>query len=282
MSIAYYTEITPYFSAGVTFNYWDDLFYENQWEQMYNSKGDVKNFKTGELMGTITSNKKELFSFCGWNMNLGFLWKITEHWTLGGVFKTSFNADIRHEIEVEDIQEFPNDSVPYRYNNVTNQYDEKLKMPMSYGIGVAYRFSDDFTISGDIYRTHWGDFEYEHWQGNKTSPISGKDINDSDIDPTTWFRVGGEYILGDKKKFIVPICAGIFYDPAPAENSPDDYYGIALGMGFAYIAAGSRFNRYVFDIAYQFRFGDDVEVMESYYLEDVREHTVYTSLAVHF
>ncbi len=63
-------------------------------------------------------------------------------------------------------------------------------MPMSYGIGFAYRFSDEFTMSMDIYRTEWDDFVLTDSEGNETSPITGKTVDESGIDPTLQVRMG--------------------------------------------------------------------------------------------
>jgi hypothetical protein len=102
-------------------------------------------------------------------------------------------------------------------------------------------------------------------------------MDQSDIDPTTWARLGAEYLfIGDKT--VIPVRAGVFYDPAPAEGSSDKYYGFSLGSGIAY-------DRYAFDIAYQFRFGNNVgeSTLEGVsFSQDVREHTVYASLVYHF
>lgn len=71
---------------------------------------------------------------------------------------------------------------------------------------------------------------------------------------------------------------GIFHDPAPAEGSPDDYYGFSLGSGIAY-------KRIIFDVAYQYRFGRGVgkSILQNLgYSQDVDEHTVYSSLIIHF
>lgn len=72
--------------------------------------------------------------------------------------------------------------------------------------------------------------------------------------------------------------SGLFYDPAPAEGSPDDYYGFSLGGGIAYKGI-------VFDLAYQFRSGNDVggSILEGLgFSQDVQEHTIYSSLIFHF
>jgi hypothetical protein len=57
-----------------------------------------------------------------------------------------------------------------------------------------------------------------------------------------------------------------------------NYLGFSLGSG---ISVG----RYIFDIAYQYRFGNDVGESILGHMEfsqDIYEHTVYLSLIVHF
>jgi len=49
-----------------------------------------------------------------------------------------------------------------------------MDMPMSYGLGIAYRFSDRLTLSADIYRTEWQDFILTDSEGNETSPVTKK------------------------------------------------------------------------------------------------------------
>ena len=150
-------------------------------------------------------------------------------------------------------------------------------MPMSYGMGIGYRFSDQLTASFDIYRTEWDDFILTDENGNKTSAISFKPEKDSDIDPTIQIRAGMEYLI-IKNKYVIPIRGGVFSDPAPAEGSPDNYYGFSVGSGLAK-------GRLVWDIVYQYRFGNDVtdyiyETLD--FSQDVKEHTLYSSIIFHF
>jgi len=56
------------------------------------------------------------------------------------------------------------------------------------------------------------------------------------------------------------------------------FFGVSLGSGIAY-------DRFVFDLAYQFRFGNNVGdsiLKELDFSQDVREHTVYASVIIHF
>lgn len=129
----------------------------------------------------------------------------------------------------------------------------------------------------DVYRTEWDDYILHDATGNETNPITGKKKDESSIDPATQVRFGGEYLLIGKS-MVVPVRAGIFYDPEPAENSPDDFYGISLGTGIAY-------KKVVYDIAYQYRFGRDVRsttVGNDDSSQDVDQHTIYMSLIYHF
>jgi long-subunit fatty acid transport protein len=274
LGLAYSLEITPRFSAGITLNYWGDFIRKNEWELSHHMGGNVS---LGGVPGTFKSEKTDTYAFSGWNANLGFLWKMTEHWTLGGVFKTPFTASVDHRAHDVDTMTYPTFPPANTYSVKDRSSTDELRMPMSYGLGVAYRFSDRLTLSSDLYRTHWADFIYESEQGVRTSPISGKPEGSSDIVNTTWFRLGGEYLIIGAD-YVVPLRAGIFYDPAPADGSPDNYYGFALGSGISY-------GRFVFDVAYQFRFGNNVgaSTLRSWnFSQDVREHTIYTSMIVHF
>ncbi|MCP3872772.1 MAG: hypothetical protein GY699_06400 [Desulfobacteraceae bacterium] len=260
LGLAYATMITKNLSAGFTLNYWGDVIHDNEWTQTYY---EITTWPPAWGMPQDFSTFVEEYTFKGWNANLGFLWRASEHWTLGGVFKLPFTADIEHKRTLNGI--------------ITSDTKDEMDMPMSYGLGVAYRHSDTFTVSADAYRTHWEDFIYRTQTGVETSPISSKPISESDIDPTTWLRLGAEYLyIG--KKVIIPIRGGIFYDPAPAEGSADRYMGFTLGSGIAY-------KWFVWDIAYQFRYGKDVGRSMLQHLgfsQDTKEHTIYSSIIIHF
>ena len=274
IGVAYCIQINPKLSFGLTLNFWEDGVYRNEWEQKTHQAG------SGIYKGnafTFDSNSFDRYSFSGFNANLGVLWNVNSKLTLGAVLKTPFTADIEHESIFSSSLIFPSNPGSNTTSSASSVEDEELDMPMSYGIGLAYRFSDELTTSIDIYRTEWGDFILEDSNGNKTSPISGKSESESDIDPTYQVRMGVEYLFINPK-YVIPLRGGIFYDPAPAEGSPDDFYGFSIGSG---IAKG----RFVFDIAYQYRFGNDVgsSILQNLgFSQDVDEHTIYSSIIFHF
>ncbi len=274
MGLALAAEILPNLSLGATLNYWGDFIRQNEWEQRYKEFSPIA---FGNLSGAGIMTKTEQYAFEGWNANIGMRWRVGNRWSFGAVFKTPFEADIDHTIRTAQIVRYDADPMVEQRVDTTLEFDETLSMPLSYGLGVSYRFTDAFLLSADIYRTHWEDFELEDADGNTTSPVTGKPSKTSGIDPTTWVRLGGEYLfIGDN--WVIPLRAGVFYDPAPAEDSPDDYYGFSIGSGFVH-------KRFTVDAAYQFRYGDDVgdsSLQSMGFSQDVCEHTVFTSIIVYF
>ena len=267
IGLSYCIRVIPELSLGITFNFWDNNLSPNHWEQKYRriTSGDVP----GNRLLSENYMKTETYSFKGFNNNLGILWRINYKFTIGAVLKTPFKADIEHTKESTDLRTSPSFQRDDRYE-ITN---EELKMPMSYGIGFAYNFSDHFSIAGDIYKTEWNNCLYKTADGKEVSPFSTSD--QTDTSPTYQIRVGSEYLFIDEEKdYIIPIRAGIFYDPAPANKSPDNFYGFSLGMGF------TKNDRFSLDIAYQYRFGNHIgnSLLPSLdFSQDVSEHTLYVS-----
>ncbi len=266
--LAYCIQMTPTFSFGFTLNFWEDWFGHNGWEH----KTSQQSRDPGSPISYIYVIKDK-YDFEGFNANLGLMWNVNSKLTIGAVFKTPFTADLKHKnYSMDYVSPFYPAPVTSRAN-----LREELDMPMSYGIGFAYRFSDQLTASADIYRTEWQDFVLKDSTGAKTSPISGLPTSISDVGATHQVRIGAEYLF-IKQDYIIPMRGGLFYDPAPSEDGTDDFFGITIGSGIA-------IKSFVFDIAYQYRFGNDVgeALMPTMdFKQDVDEHTIYSSVIVHF
>ena len=219
---------------------------------------------------SITIQRAIILLLKGLNYNIGLLWRSrNKKFSLGAVYKSSFTADLKHE--------FHGQVIGSKSTHLT--IDEKIEMPMSYGIGAAYRFSDRFTLSTDIYRTHWEEFLLKQEDGTKISAVTAKSEGKSDVDPTCQVRLGAEYLfINTNKHYIIPLRMGLFYDPAPADKNPDDYYGISIGTGFAK-------GRLIFDIAAQYRFGRGVgesDFPNYNFSKDVNEFKIYSSIIIHW
>ena len=273
VGIAYCIQVTPRFSFGVTLNIWEDWFGDNSWTHRVAETG-TGSFAGMDLVYDGSSHNR--FSFRGLNANFGVLWNVNGSVTLGAVLKTPFTADLKYESANAYSVHFPLFPAGDLSDSAVATDDQELDMPMSYGLGLAYRFSDRFTASADVYRTDWQDFFFRDSEGNQISPVSGLTAEVSDIGPTHQIRMGAEYLFIGTK-YIVPLRGGIFYDPSPAEGASDDLFGFSLGSGFAY-------GRFVFDIAYHYRFGDDIgsSILQALgFSQDMTEHTFYSSMIVH-
>ena len=151
-------------------------------------------------------------------------------------------------------------------------------MPMSYGIGFAWRISDQLSLDLDVYWTEWSDYIITDSEGNKTSGIGGRAEEDSDVGDTTQVRFGGEYlIINPAQAMVIPLRAGLFYDPEPTYDGTKDFYGLSLGSGIGY-------KNFIFDLAYQLRWGRDVDTnsLIANSEADITQHTVLLSVIYHF
>jgi long-subunit fatty acid transport protein len=261
LSPAVAVQVTPSFYLGATLNIWDDLLGDNGWENTL--KARVKD----SFFGVIRETTRTSFSFQGMNAHAGFLWNFHERFTLGGVIKTPFNAVLKKE----------RSSVFRNGGDVFKESEKerlKMKMPMSYGLGLAYRHSDAWTVALDVYRTDWSRFALENEDGKETNPITGASLSEGRLKDTTQVRLGTEYLF-IREKDVIPLRFGLCYDPEPRTGSLDDYYGFSLGTGYAR-------GRIAFDISYQYRFGRNVTADIPLTTADIDQHTVMASLIFHF
>lgn len=303
-------QITPRLSAGVALNFWTDQGLDDR-KITRTTIGQIN----ARLGGTTPQFQRVAFNegFSNWegfNLNLGMLWNLSNEITLGAVVKTpvKFTSDVSVNVASRtDTPSFATSANPALRARATltsqrSQHfsDVEMEFPLSYGVGIAYRFSDAFSLAFDVFRTEWGDFERD---GIVTAPVVdpatgsttlvaqqgrfGADNlplrapagqESSDVQATWQLRFGGEYLF-ILEKTIIPIRAGIFYDPEPSHRQPRDYYGFALGTG---ISLGNI----ILDAAYQFRFGGGFAGSEfglSPETEvDQRQHTFYLSMIYHF
>ncbi|KGJ99063.1 OmpP1/FadL family transporter [Thalassotalea sp. ND16A] len=283
LGLAYAVQLTDTLSVGATLNFWQDGMLGDDWsiDSSYQESGNLDTLPFANEEETSYSNEFE-----GFNYNLGLLWQVFQDnetkLTIGVVYKSGFTADISQTREFEYSNTFPtlpdwNES----FGPFTESNEQELEMPQSFGLGLAYQMSDNFTMSVDVYQTSWSDFVLTDADGTKRSPLSNLPIEDHEIDDTTQIRAGAEYRIISQEfgdNYIIPIRVGVFSDPAAAEGSPDDTYGFSMGTGIAY-------EHFVFDIAYQYRFGDDIgesALPELGYSQDLEEHQLMGSVFYRF
>lgn len=274
LSPALAIQVVPSLSLGFTGNIWSDRIFNNYWENIstINGKGMTPGYpmrSSGQLY--------ERYEFSGFNLHFGFLWQINRRFKIGGVIKTPFRARIDHTLKYVYLSENLADPNEREYIQFSSQNRSRLNMPVSYGLGAALGFLDNYLMfSLDVYRTNWDDYLMITSSG-RYSPINYKPEYEANIKPTTQIRLGAEYLLF-KKGHLMPLRSGIFYDPEPAEGRVDDFFGASIGTGIA----GKDF---ALDIAYQYRFGEKrgtKGMLGKSITAEVKQHSLYSSIIFYF
>ena len=276
LGVAMAVEITPRFSVGATLNIWTgQLGWHNGWEGTFTEHG------VGTIGGVpmiIDTRIRDKYSdFHGVNSNVGLLWDANQHLTIGAVAKTPFTASLRHEFSLSQVQSLGSPLDTTDTDHLSMDEDVSLQLPLSYGIGFAWRFSDALTVDSDIYRTDWSSYILTDADDNSFSPIDGQPASDSDVEDTVQIRVGGEYLfIRGHTATVIPVRVGVFYDPEPSHGELRDYFGIAIGAGIAH-------DRFVLDAAYQLRWASGVDTgnLIAGSEADVVQHTFLASIVVH-
>ncbi len=279
-SPAFAIQITPRLSFGFTLNFWTNkLGFDNEWvvRRRTNANGYINTANRSLQVKGTRIYEEDNKDFEGFNFNLGLLWHVNRVITIGAVFKSPLIADVTRKTYNMSV------TYPFGFGAAgppAEFYDRdriKIKFPMSYGLGIAFRLSDSLTISTDVYRTQWSDF-YVRTKHGSSNPITGTSRREAHVKDTTQVRIGGEYLMIFEKT-LVPIRLGFFYDPEPSYKNPDDFFGVSAGTG---IMLG---NNIALDCAYVYRFGRNVKG-DAIGIErtkfDIDQHSVYFSMIFHF
>ena len=276
-------QIIPALSLGAAFNIWgSEFFKENAWS----ATKTLKEWIVGKAPG-IEDGFQEIVEiqrfndFRGYNATLGILWNITSYLNFGAVVNLPFKADLKVEQKIENLHLPPED--PERVQADEKQ-DVVMDFPVSFGLGLAWRPIDPLTLSLDYMRVEWPDFVFTDEAGDKYSVITSLPANEdgkADVGATNTVRFGVEYLFS-WPKLVWPVRGGFFYDPEPAAGGTDDYFGFAVGSGVT-------FKWITFDIAYVFKFGDDIlpsNITDIRNVEDartdVKQHTFLFSTVATF
>lgn len=252
LSPALAVELTDRLSLGLAVNIWDDditgaSHYTK--ELVYHSDGTWVSAPPLSLVVPMGASdvifKNEYRVTKGFSFAFGGLYRISREWSVGTVVKPAY------KLYLEDVLYTINPSTNFvrrdRYNNV-------LEFPWSVGTGVAWRPSDELTVSTDVTWTQWSKYrlfdERLNSEFNPLNPLTGHSIHEHECDDTISARLGMEYLI-IRDKSVIPLRCGIGYDPSPAIDQVDEYYTASVGAGY-------QRGRYMLDVGYEVRWGHDV------------------------
>jgi len=228
----------------------------------------------------------EYDGFSGMNATLGGLWTVSRHLSLG------FGLDLPWTAEADQTKTTHNTVTSYdatgsRVLDVTESRstvskDIEFEFPLYWAIGAVWRWNDRLYTTVDISETLWSDFSFQAEGEDKLSPLDGSRMGESSVDDCWSVRLGMEYlwILTHTE---IPVRAGLSWEPRPAADRPDQYWGASLGSG---ISIGKGPSRVIIDVAYLVTHAEDA--LESLVPDqdglssDVTEHQGYVSCICHF
>ena len=314
-------QITPKIAFGFTYNFWMDGLvnagYTRKTEQSQRVFEQNNSFTFEDLnlnlnydpgidiaypspgVPKVTRSHvvfDEKFKFHGQNFNAGLLLNLSARNKLGLVYRSGFDANVNWTVDMTQTQELLVGNTFQQIGSSSRSHlsrDLTMHFPDQYGIGFSNRFSDAFTMALDLTYVRWDEFTTEMvvmdpMTGRRhtvtTSAVSGLQQSRSQVDPVATARLGAEYIF-IREKIAVPLRAGAFYDPQPAEGGSQDYWGGTLGAGIAWKSL-------VVDAAYVYRFANDVDLitvtnakgtrLEEIEKGDIQQHSFLLSTIYHF
>lgn len=287
-SPAFAVQLLPELYFGATVNIWDGIAGTSAWQNKssFSGNGTLRIPAFSLIMPYATDfSETQKFSFNGLNANLGLLYTLNGKYSLGFVYKTPFDARVTKETTTSTATSTPGSPPdPPILSHTTENLT--YSMPASYGLGFAYRHSDHLTLSLDLYRTEWSEFAITNQAtGAHINPLSNQPTTTGRPKDTTQIRMGAEYLIIDDH-VVIPLRAGLFYDPEPGMIKIDDsnwssrindFFGFSVGSGIA-------IDQIAFDVSYQYRFGNRVssDITIQNINMDVTQHTIMTSLIYHF
>lgn len=265
-------ELTKTLSLGATLNLFrSDLFGPNGWEQT--TRVDSLFTAGSSLSLSRGYSREEYEDIRGESVTLGALWHATNKLSLGLRYDSTLKADAHYDSVDNELRLVPNPAMPIVVNAATSDEERELRFPDTWTLGLAYRMNDRLTMSMDISRTDWDKAWLKTAAGKRFSLVDGSEFDNpfrhTDLDPAYAVRLGAEYVFipkerGETLDYLWSLRGGVFMEQEPASGrnpanllaagsgEPDDFYGATIGVG---LLMKQRIN---VDLAYQYRFGQDI------------------------
>ena len=258
---AFGVNLSRHLSLGVTLNIWHhDITGSSRFKKKEITLGTLTD-ADGEVTDSVLEiNRIEVDE--GYSLVFGGTYRLNKYWAFGAVVKPSFELELGHEISI---------------NSSNDHRDAELEMPTILGAGVAWRPRDPLTISTDITWTDWSDYLFIQ-DGGRENPLTGRPRNVDKLADTVTVRMGCEYLV-IRNDYVIPFRCGLGYDPSPAVDDVDDFYTVNFGTGI------QLFKRINFDVAYEFRWGNNVNGDTLFSIDatqDVRRHRMLASMIYYF
>lgn len=273
---AFGLDLTSKLALGITFNVWNhSITNSSRYQQVTESHGTLTK-PSGAESEFVRRSEDEFEVDNGYSVTLGGIYRFSKAWAVASVIKPAYRLNLDHSNSKRTVQtDNGSGSIEINDFSVSDQ-NAKLRFPWIIGGGIAWRPNDPLTISIDVTWTDWSEYEFEE-NGVTKNPLTNEKIAVDRLKDTFTFRIGHEYLFIFERS-IIPLRFGLGFDPSPAIGDIDKFYTANIGSGLQY-------DRINFDLAYEFRWGDDIneDVLRGLNgSQDIRRHRVLASLIVYF
>ena len=229
------------------------------------------------------------FAGDGWavSANLGFLYHVTDKWTVGGLLDTGAKVHLRGHVTADNQVAIPLYSYPsFAYRQSA---DANFQIPLKVKAGISYRPTPQWNLEIDAEYIHWDTVDTVNInQSYAVPPLFGRQIPLTLNWKDSWYYEAGVTRYFDSGWHI---SAGYIFN---ANSTSDPHYNPLVAdedRHFFSVGAGYQIGQVDLDVAYQIGYGPEHTVAGSApsaggqsadgtysYLS----HAVAVSLGVHF
>jgi len=227
LAVAY--ECSQRILLGVTYNQW-----RGRWDL------DTSSVQSSD--GAASSLRfRQGNGLDGQNFNLGLLWRWPT-WTLGLVHGTAFRADYSFDTRIET-----NAPVTVPLNSSVS--GTGLHWPDFTGLGLAFRPTDQWLVTGDIQHTAWSQARFLSSDRN----LNGLNFFDLTRNgygqDATVVRLGAEKVWLTSGGLLIPMRFGVSREPQPLVDPLTGEQRVMLGLT---LGSGCKWGPYSLDLAYRY------------------------------
>lgn len=176
------------------------------------------NYYSGELIlrkGIPVSDSTSIFGEArlegkarGFGFNAGIVYKPTEKLTIGLDYRSQTAVKLKKGVAEFSVPSALADSFP------KTTFTSELKLPQVVTLGLAYAFSEKFTLVLDVNYTGWQSYDTLKFD----YAFNSESLEDTKITKNYKgafaFRLGGQYRIAE----IITARAGVFFDMTPVQD----------------------------------------------------------------
>jgi hypothetical protein len=166
---------------------------------------------------TITDSKSHKFQ--GFYVNGGLAWELADKIEVAAVFRTPF-------VKKSDSESLLRYLSPEGDTDIMIEASsrDEYKQPLVAGIGVSCKFSPKFRAASDFTFYNWSKYKVNFYEEELERDLKDIIKIGAGIEHSSSRRIFGQEV-------IIPLRAGLIYDPQPMKEPNSSYFYLSLGTG---------------------------------------------------